>query len=81
MDSNLKDILTFKTMITPLVVQVFFWLGIVMVVLGGLGAIFTGQFFYGLAMILIGPLLVRIYAELILVIFKINQGVQEIARK
>ena len=81
MDSNLKDILTFKTMITPLVVQVFFWIGIVFTVLGGLAAIFGGEFFYGLAIILIGPLLVRIYAELILVIFKINEGVQNLARK
>ena len=79
MDTNLQNILTFKTMITPMVIQVFFWIAVALVVISGLGAIFAGKFLYGLGMILLGPIMVRIYVELIIVIFKINEGVQKMS--
>lgn len=79
MDTNLQNILTFKTMITPMVIQVFFWIAVALVVISGLGAIFAGKSLYGLGMILLGPIMVRIYVELIIVIFKINEGVQKMS--
>lgn len=79
MDTNLQNILTFKTMITPMVIQVFFWIAVALVVISGLGAIFAGKFLYGLGMILLGPIMVRIYVELIIVIFKVNEGVQKMS--
>ena len=81
MDGNIKDYLTFKKMITPAVIQVLFWLLVAGVVIAGLGAMFNGQFLSGLGIIIFGPVLVRIYMEIIMVIFKINEAVQTIAKK
>lgn len=78
MDNKLQDILTFRTMITPVIVQIFFWLGLVGCVLSGIGSMFTGSFFAGVGIILVGPLIVRIYCELIIVIFNINNTLTEV---
>jgi len=75
------DLLTFKKMISPILIQVLFWIGIVAVVIAALGAIFSGEFLSGLLMLLIGPLIVRLYAEIFIVMFKINDGVQELVKK
>lgn len=81
MNNHLENVLRFKVMITPIAVQILFWIFVVLAILAGLAAIFTGEFLQGLAFIFIAPIVIRIYAELIMVIFKIHQAVQEIATK
>jgi len=49
MDSNLKDYLTFKKMITPMVIQIVFWIWVVFIIIGGLGMMFTVSFLVDLA--------------------------------
>ncbi|TVR42451.1 MAG: DUF4282 domain-containing protein [Planctomycetota bacterium] len=72
----MKEYLNFNKMITPTFIQILFWLGVVACVIAGLVMIVTGyeamQKVAGLLTIVIGPLVVRIYAELMLVIFKIH---------
>lgn len=75
------EYLTFKKMITPMVIQILFWIGVVIVVIAGLVAMFQGAFLQGLFTVLVGPVLVRVYAELIIVMFRINDGVQRMAAK
>ncbi len=75
------EYLTFKKMITPMVIQILFWIGVVLVVISGLMAMVSGEFLVGLLTILLGPVLVRVYAEIIMVMFKINDGVQRMAAK
>jgi len=36
------DFLTFRKMLTPIVIQILFWLGVVACILGGIGAILVG---------------------------------------
>lgn len=81
MNTLTRDYLTFKRMISPLILQGLFWILVIVVILGGLASIFNGQFLAGLGMILLGPLVLRIYVELFMVIFKINEAVQRIAKK
>ena len=96
---DLSDYLSFRKMITPVVIQVLFWLGAALCVITGLvtmvsamaggstttqpnpfggtiqvhnaGTGFLG-FISGLAILVIGPIMVRIYCELLIVIFKIH---------
>ncbi len=81
MSDNLQDYLTFKKMITPIVIQILFWLWVAGIVFSGLGMMFAGQGLAGLVIILIGPIIARIAIELIIVMFKINEGVQTIAKR
>ena len=82
----MEEFLNFKKMITPLVIKILFWIGIVLVVIAGLGSIIGGlaggggfpAVLVGLITILIGPLFVRIYCELLIVIFNVNDTLTEI---
>jgi hypothetical protein len=76
------DFLTFKTMIAIPVVIVLFWAGVVMAIVAGIVEMFSGHGFYGfctgVATILFGPLIVRIYCEVLIVVFRINETLTEI---
>jgi hypothetical protein len=69
------DYLAFRRMITPAFIQVIFWVAVVGIVIGGLVTISHGRTGAGLALIVLGPLGVRIYAEILMVIFRIHDNV------
>lgn len=78
-----QDFIAFRVMITVPVIKILFWAGVIISVLTALGLMVTGLFslgrggfallLIGLVWIGLGPLLVRIYCELLIVIFKINE--------
>lgn len=80
----MNEYLTFRKMITPVVIQVVFWLGIVGVIVAGFGAMFApapyGGFFKGLMILIFGTLLWRIYCELVIVFFQMNDAMGEIRK-
>jgi hypothetical protein len=70
----MEEYLKFRKMITPLLIQVLFWLGIVIVVIAALVMMFghgIGGFVGGLVYLVAGPIFVRVYCELIIVLFRI----------
>ena len=84
----MDDYLTFRKMMTPIIIQVVFWIGAVIVALYGLWQIFAGAtanygggpvVLKGLVTLLLGPLFWRIFCELLIVIFRINDTLTEIA--
>ncbi|MEA2042761.1 MAG: DUF4282 domain-containing protein [Bacteroidota bacterium] len=78
MDENVKDFLYFRKMLTPVVIQILFWVGVVVTFIGGIVQMFSGQFWMGLIVAVVGPFVVRVFTELILVTFKINSSLTEI---
>jgi hypothetical protein len=81
------DFLTFRKMLTPIVIQVLFWLGVVACILGGIGAILVGiaridrtpeLIGIGILAVVFGPLVMRIYCEWLIVLFRINDTLTEI---
>lgn len=75
----LKEASSFDTMITPVVIKIVFWIGVIGCVIGGIGMFFNGSgIIGGLLCILLGPVVVRIYCEIIIVIFKIFQALKQI---
>jgi hypothetical protein len=81
----MKDFLAFRTMLTPLIIQAIFWFGTVICVLAGLLFIMTGfgrygtpEVLQGFALLILGPLVVRIYCELLIIFFRINETLTEI---
>ena len=77
------DFLRFRTFLMPVLIQTLFWIGIVAVVITGLVTMFSddGGFLQGLFVLVIGPVMVRLYAELILLGFKIYEAVDEIRNR
>jgi hypothetical protein len=77
---NIQDCCGFKKMFTPIVIQILFWIGVVLTtviglisIIGGLASHYGGggAVLGGLIMLLVGPIIVRVQCELIIVIFRI----------
>jgi hypothetical protein len=89
--SLVGDFLTFRSMVTPVIIQVVFWIGVLLCVAVGLRTIVSStdggglgrkefsptMFAAGIAAILIGPVLVRVYCELLIIFFKIHDELKE----
>ncbi|WP_405468631.1 DUF4282 domain-containing protein [Morganella morganii] len=83
----LKSLLTFDQMITPKIITILYWLGLIGVLLSGVTTIFIGMsygnslggLFGGLATIVFGGLGVRVFCEMIILSFNIYGKLKEIA--
>lgn len=82
-DNFFSNLVTFDKMITPTIIKIIFWVGSVIAIIAGLGMLFQGGRFViiGLLWIVLGPLMVRIYCELIIVVFKIHDNVREMNQR
>lgn len=79
---------SFEEMITPIIIKVLFWIGLAASVIFGLITIFTGiieeeflLIFSCLLTIVVGSLLVRVYCELLIIMFKIYETLKQIRDK
>jgi len=84
---NLNDFLKFRKMITPAIIQILFYIGAGISVLVGLiimGSAFSrytptgAALLGGLLTIVLGPILVRIYCEILILFFRMNETLAEI---
>ena len=73
--------LKFEKMITPIFIQLVFWLGFIGSIIFGLFMIGYGiisdsagmiEIFSGLLSLLLGPIILRVYCEMLIVVFKMQ---------
>ncbi|MFW5923082.1 MAG: DUF4282 domain-containing protein [Planctomycetota bacterium] len=76
----MKDFLLFKKMITPVFIQVAFWIGVVACLISGI-VLLRENPMGGILIILLGPIGVRIYCEIIILAFSINDTLTEIKNR
>jgi hypothetical protein len=84
----MSDFWSFRTMITPVIIEIIFWIGVIVCLIGGGIMIFSGFSGYhtgqaqtlwtGLGVFFLGPLVVRVYCEILIVFFRINETLTEI---
>ena len=79
------NFLRFKKMITPIIIQVAFWVAVVFCVLVGSTVLMKGmdrgrteEIISGVSLILLGPLAARVYCEILIVIFSIHDTLTNI---
>jgi hypothetical protein len=83
----MSDLLTFDKMITPKIITIVYYLLLLGVLIGGLGTMFMGmggfggRFVQGLLVLVFGSIGVRIWCELLIVLFKMNEALQELRSK
>ena len=78
-----RRILFFDDMLTPDLIRAAYWLGLLAVVWTGLGHLFTNGFFgifEGLVYIAIGSIALRVVAELVMLLFKLHENMEEVAK-
>ena len=83
-----SDFLSFRKMVTPIIIQILFWLGVIIAIIFGIVSIVYGvirsdvpTLLYGLLVLIVGPLVVRIYCEILILFFRINETLTEISNK
>jgi len=81
MNVTAMDLFFFDRMLTPSIITFVYWLLLVSVVLGGLGVMFTQSFLGGLGVLIGGSIGVRIWCELLIVLFKIHSNLKILADK
>ncbi len=81
----MSDFWAFRKMVTPVIIQILFWVGVIVCIVAGLIMIVMGEQYYGerlplkgVLLIIFGPLAVRIYCEVLIVFFRINETLTEI---
>jgi hypothetical protein len=80
---DLNAFLSFRYLITPPLVQGIYVLGAIGVTITALVTMFSGaqnSVLGGLLIIVFGNLIWRVYMELVMLLFRINDGIQEIGR-
>lgn len=81
----MEDFLTFRRMVTPILVQILYWALTALAIIGGLIILIVGEGaaerFAGLLWMLLGPLAIRVWAEFIILAFRINETLTEIRRE
>ena len=77
----MKAFLNYEYMITPGVLKILSYIGMVLAVLVGLFTAFTAEFFTGIGTAVLGPIVIRIYAELMLIVFELHKELKKIASK
>ena len=73
------DFLAFRRMITPIIIQIVFWIGIIgilvlgilVIVDGASGETDGGAVVLGVLFIIFGPMIWRVFCELLILIFRI----------
>ncbi len=83
---NLRNVLFFDAMLTPRVITVVYWLLLVGCVFAGLGSLLYtgfqymtfGGFMRAVGITLGGAIAARIWCELMIVLFKLNENVQRL---
>ena len=84
---KIKDFVTFRRMVSPSLIRVLYWVGTVGIVVGSLAWLILGseimenpalRFLGTVAILVVGIPLVRVYSEVLIVAFRINETFTDI---
>ncbi len=82
-----EDFLKFDKMITPTIITIIYAVQVIIAILAGLGLIVSGiispwgggqLIFFGLLVMILGPISARVFCEVTMVFFKINDSLKNI---
>ncbi len=76
----MKAFFNYEYMITPGILKILSYIAAVVVVIMGIFAL-TADAATGISMIVLGPIVIRIYAELMLIVFEIHKELKKIGEK
>ena len=76
----MKAFFNYEYMITPGILKILSYIAAVVVVIMGLFAL-TADLTAGISMIVLGPIAVRNYADLMLIVFEMHKELKKIAEK
>lgn len=73
------DFILFRRMLTPLLIQILFWIGLLLCLITGIADFFNGEgWVRALQVLIIGPIVIRMICEVFILFFRINATLTEI---
>ncbi len=81
----MREFLYFDTMITPKLITLVYWIALVVLALGCVSVLLAGEGGIVVRVLTVvvgaplGALMIRVYCELLMVLFKINDNIQKLA--
>jgi hypothetical protein len=73
------SLFTFDSMLTPKIITFVYWIGLLGLIVGGIGFLVTEDFLIGVCIVAFGFVGWRMWCELMIVFFKMNENLQRIA--
>jgi MFS family permease len=84
------DFLAFRRMITTIIIQIVFWLGLIGIIVGGILIIIDANDPYygwewegvvaGVLTLILGPIIWRVYCETLILFFRMNETLTDIRK-
>lgn len=85
----MKDFLKFKKMMTPIIIPILFWIGTIISVIAGIVFIALGAIdnfgadggemvLMGFCYLFLGPIVMRVYCEFLIILFSVNDKLTDI---
>jgi hypothetical protein len=75
------NFLTFRSLATPILIQIIYWFATVMFIVGAISRLILWpniEWYFILLALILGTLVIRIYCESAIVLFKMNESLNEI---
>ncbi len=74
----MQDLLGFDKMVTPIIIRILYFLGLLGVLVMTVVSLFQGRILPAIAILVFGAIMVRVYSELLILLFRIHDNLVSI---
>lgn len=74
----MQDLLGFDKMVTPVIIRILYFLGLLGVLGTSIASLFQGRFLMAIGVLVFGAIMVRVYSELLILLFRIHDNLVSI---
>lgn len=80
MNLILKEIVSFRRMLSPFLIKIIFWLSLAVFWTIGIIDLFQSKFLPGILLLTLGTLVARIFCEILILFFQMNNTLLDILK-
>ncbi|MGJ7571990.1 DUF4282 domain-containing protein [Variovorax sp. RB2P76] len=74
----MQDLLGFDKMVTPIIIRILYFLGLIGVLVMTVVSLFQGRILMAIGVLVFGAIMVRVYSELLILLFRIHDNLVSI---
>ena len=74
----MQDLLGFDKMVTPIIIRILYFLGLLGVLVMTVVSLFQGRILAAIGILVFGAIMVRVYSELLILLFRIHDNLVSI---
>ena len=74
----MQDLLGFDKMVTPIIIRILYFLGLLGVLAATVISLFQGRILAAIGILVFGAIMVRVYSELLILLFRIHDNLVSI---